>query len=44
MPFAAALLGHGILLTHGNRDVVGDIAQLLDSGRASMVYELLKPT
>ena len=33
MPFAAALLGHGILLTHGNRDVVGDIAQLLDSGR-----------
>ena len=33
MPFAAALLGHGILLTHGNRDIVGDIAQLLDSGR-----------
>ena len=33
MPFAAALLGHGILLTHGNRGVVGDIAQLLDSGR-----------
>ena len=33
MPFAATLLGHGILLTHGNRDVVGDIAQLLDSGR-----------